>query len=299
MNDKSQHIRGTAMMIAAVIVLSPDSLLISLIAADRWTLIFWRGLLSGLTLGVSMFFDGSGKPLQKIRDMGGPGIISAILFSLSTICFVFSVSLTTAANTLVIMAATPLFAALFTSVFLRELIPARTWIAVMVGFSGLAILFWGSIGGGKITGDILAVMCACIIAGNFVLIRRYRQIDMIPAVAFSGILTALSVLPMCDGIMLQSSDILYLILMGTIVLPIPLAVFTIVPKLITAAEVSLILLLETFLGPLWVWMAIGQEPSFRTVIGGVVLTVTIAVHSFVGLRVRNGEGAVRRYGEKS
>jgi drug/metabolite transporter (DMT)-like permease len=224
--------------------------------------------------------------------MGVPGLISGILFSLSTICFVFAVSLTTAANTLVIMAATPLFAALFTRVFLREMIPARTWIAVTVGFSGLGILFWGSIGGGKVTGDILALMCACIMAANFVLIRRFHQIDMVPGVAISGFLTALSVLPMCDGLMLQSGDVLYLVLMGTIVLPVPLAVMTIVPKLIPAAEVSLILLLETFLGPLWVWMGIGQVPSFRTVIGGVVLIVTIMVHSLVGLRgVRNGEGA--------
>ncbi len=271
-------------MVLAVLVLTPDTLLIYLIESDPWTLIFWRGLLTALTLTVAFAVMHGRDMVKKIWEAGLPGIVAGLLFGGSTISFVMSVRLTTAANALVVVASMPLFAAVFTLIFLKENVPLRTWLAAIAGFGGIAVLFSGSLGGGALIGDLLALVTACFMAGNFVLIRRYEKISMIPAVIFSGILTTLAVASFAEPAVFGSVDFLYLILMGTIVLPVPLAIMTVAPKLIPAPEVSLVLLLETFLGPLWVWMVLKEKPAKETVIGGALLIVALIVHSILSLR---------------
>jgi len=284
MTSGSDHLRGLLLMVLAVLVLTPDSLLISLIESDPWTLIFWRGLLTALTLTVALAVMHGRDMIKKTWEVGLPGIVAGLLFGCSTISFVMSVRLTTAANALVVVASMPLFAVVFTLIFLKEKVPLRTWLATIAGFGGIAILFSGSLGGGALIGDLLALVTACFMAGNFVLIRRFKKISMIPAVIFSGILTTLAVAPVSDPAVFDSIDFLYLILMGTIVLPVPLAIMTVAPKLIPAPEASLILLLETFFGPLWVWMVLKERPAKETVIGGMLLVITLIVHSIVSMR---------------
>jgi len=121
-------------------------------------------------------------------------------------------------------------------------------------------------------------------AANFVIIRSHRQVSMIPAVVLSGILTTLITVFMINPLSVGASDMLLLVVMGSLVMPVPLALMTVAPKLIPAAEVSLIMLLETFLGPLWVWLVIGQRPAVETVLGGGVLMATLIVHALVGWR---------------
>jgi drug/metabolite transporter (DMT)-like permease len=121
-------------------------------------------------------------------------------------------------------------------------------------------------------------------AANFVIIRSHRQVSMVPAVVLSGILTSLLTVFMTDPLSVGASDMLLLAAMGSIVMPIPLALMTVAPKLIPAAEVSLIMLLETFLGPLWVWLFIGQRPAMTTVLGGGLLVLTLILHSLAGLK---------------
>ena len=284
MTSGSDHLRGLLLMVLAVLVLTPDSLLISLIESDPWTLVFWRGLLTALTLTMALAVMHGRDMIKKTWEVGLPGIFAGLLFGCSTISFVMSVRLTTAANALVVVASMPLFAVVFTLIFLKEKVPLRTWLATIAGFGGIAILFSGSLGGGALIGDLLALVTACFMAGNFVLIRRFERISMIPAVIFSGILTTLAVAPVSNPAVFDSIDFLYLILMGTIVLPVPLAIMTVAPKLIPAPEASLILLLETFFGPLWVWMVLKEKPAKETVIGGMLLVITLIVHSIVSMR---------------
>ena len=284
MTPKSEKLKGTLFMVSAILILSPDALLISLISVDPWTLVFWRGLLTSCTLaGALVFSQGRGVFKEGLR-IGYAGVMSGVFFGASTISFVMSIRLTTAANTLVIVAATPLFAAIFTRIFLSERVPRRTWIAVVAGFSGIIVIFSGSLTTGNILGDLLALVTAMCMAANFVIIRRYRQVSMIPAVVLSGILTALITVFVTDPLSVGASDMLLLAVMGSIVMPVPLALMTVAPKLIPAAEVSLIMLLETFLGPLWVWLVISQRPAGETVLGGGVLVATLVVHALVGWR---------------
>ncbi|UCF31078.1 MAG: DMT family transporter [bacterium] len=288
MARRRDDISGVLIMVVAVLILSPDALLISLVAVDPWTVVFWRGLLTAATMTVGLLFAHGRDTVSQIHHVGWPGVLAGFLFGSSTLSFVLSVRLTAAANTLVIISAMPLFAALFTRLFLKEKVPVHTWIAVTVGFAGIAIVFSGSLAGLSALGDLLAMVTACFMAGNFVIIRRYRKVNMIPAVILSGILTTAAMAPFAAPLSVTGPDVLFLAVMGTIVLPIPLSFMTIAPKLIPAAEVSLIMLLETFLGPLWVWFGLGQVPAVETFLGGGVLVLTLAWHSMVRLGDRPG-----------
>jgi drug/metabolite transporter (DMT)-like permease len=269
-------------MVTAVIVLSPDALLISLVGTDPWVLVFWRGLLTACTLSVAMARAYGVRAFGEGFKLGLAGMVTGLFFAMSTISFVLSVRMTSAANTLVILAAMPLFAAILTRIFLGERVPARTWWAVAVGFTGIAVLFSGSITSGSPVGDLLALFTALMMASNFTIIRRYSHLNMVPAVIFSGILTTLVTFFIADPLSPGTGDILLLALMGSVILPIPLVLMTVAPKLIPAAEVSLIMLLETFLGPFWVWLVLSERPPGETLLGGGILIATLAVHALVG-----------------
>ena len=274
-------------MVAAVLVLSPDALLITLVGTDPWVLVFWRGLLTACTLSVAMVSAYGLSAFVEGFKLGLPGMLAGLFFAMSTISFVLSVRMTSAANTLVILAAMPLFAAILTRVFLGEKVPRRTWWAVVVGFSGIAVLFSGSITSGSPVGDLLAIFTALMMASNFTIIRRHSHLNMVPAVILSGILTSLVTSMISNPFSTGTGDILLLALMGSVILPIPLVLMTVAPKLIPTAEVSLIMLLETFLGPFWVWLALGEKPPGETLIGGAVLIGTLALHALAG-RGENG-----------
>jgi len=275
---------GTLLAIGGVLVLSPDTLLISSVGADTWTLIFWRGLLTALTLTVAILVMDRKRFLAEAFLMGVPGLVVAMFFAMSTVSFVISVRLTKAANALVIVAAMPLIAAVFTRIFLRERVPPRTWAAVIAGFSGILLVFSGNLGTSASLGDFLALLTALFMAGNFVIIRKFGSVNMLPAVVLSGLATTLLALVFVNPFSFQARDVFLLAAMGTVVLPIPLAVMTVAPKLIPPAEVGLIMLLETFLGPLWVWLALGERPGIQTVVGGGILISTLVFHEWAGIR---------------
>lgn len=284
MKKLTSNTAGTLLSLFGVLVLSPDTLLISSVRADTWTLIFWRGFLTALTLATAMVVIDRRKFLKKSITMGGPGLVVAMFFAMSTVSFVTSVRLTKAANALVIVAAMPLVAAVFTRVFLREKVPARTWAAVIVGFSGITMVFWGNLGTTASLGDLLALGTALFMAGNFVIIRKYGKVNMLPAVVVSGLVTTVLAGTITNPFSLTAGDVILLGVLGTIVLPIPLAIMTVAPKLIPPAEVGLIMLLETFLGPFWVWLALAERPGIHTVFGGGILVLTLVLHAWAGMR---------------
>ncbi len=269
------------MMVIGVLVLSPDTLLIYLVDADSWTIVFWRGVLVALTIFSALTVFYRGDVLSRFTGIGYGGMISAFLFGITSITFVTSVTLTTAANTLVIIASAPLFAAIFSRIFLRERVPLRTWFAAAVGLFAMVLIFSGSLGGGALAGDILALVTTICLAANFIVIRVHKEVSMVPAAALGGFICALAALPFASPTSIHPGDIIPIIIMGTIVLPFPLVMITVAPKLIPAPEVGLIMLLETALGPLWVWLVVGQNPSKETLLGGAIILATLVVHNLL------------------
>jgi len=150
--------------------------------------------------------------------------------------------------------------------------------------AGVAILFSGSGVSGSVNGDVLAFVAACCMAGSFVMIRAARVDNMIPAVAISGLFIALLAFPFTPALAVTPRDATWLLVLGGLVIPVAFALITLGPRYISAPEVSLLMLIETALGPAWVWLFLGEAPSVRTLFGGAVLLGALVVHTVVSMR---------------
>ena len=264
-----------------VVIISPDALLIRLIAADDWTLLFWRGVLTGLGLAVFLVLHYRGEVAVHVRAIGALGIGVAVLMGGMAVLFILSIRLTTAANTLVMLSATPLFAAILSRAFLGESQSRSTWYAAVAVMVGIAVIFGGSLGGDTLLGDLLGFASAVLLSASFVILRRAREVDMIPAIALGNLLMAVGVAAAGAPISISGRDFALLVAQGFVIQPVVFVLMVMGLRRIPAPDVSLIMLLEVVLGPLWVWMVIAEIPAVETFLGGGVVLGTVILYSAV------------------
>ena len=285
MNSPSTHAKGLIITLAGVVVLTPDGLLIRLVSTDQWTLLFWRGLLMGLAILMGLALWHRGDLSARFRAIGPLGLWISLHFAAGALLFVTAISHTSVANTLFIMSTTPLFTAIMARLFLGEPVSSRTWLAISLAVVGIAVIVLGSLDQGSLWGDLAAFATAIVMASSFVLVRRARAQSMVPAMALGGFVTALCALPFgAVPAAVSSTDLIYLVLMGVIVLPISFSLITLGPRYIPAPEASLIFLLEAVLGPFWVWLVLDEHPGTAAIIGGAIVIVTLAAHSVSALK---------------
>lgn len=289
MRISSDHMFGLMLASVSMLIISPDALLIRLIEADKWTFLFWRGLLPSIAMTAMLAARHGRRTPALFHAIGRPGLAIAFLFGISTILFISAILITSVANALVIISVQPLLSAIFSRWFLGEPIRPSTWVATVVVLAGVAIIFSGSLGGGNIWGDILAFLGSCCMAGQMVIIRHARAVNMVPAIILSGPLVALIALPLATPFAVNGNDVGVLLLLGLIILPIPFFLSALAPRYAPVAEISLISLLESVTGPFIVWLVIDEVPAVETLLGGAVILATLAVYFTISLRTGSVE----------
>ena len=283
-SSAGRHATGLIYGVVGVLLLSPDTLIIRLVNSDPWTFIAWRGILMALGLFVVLGLRHRWAFWRHTRAIGWTGLVLALVFAANNVAFQLSVQSTLVANTLAIIATAPLFAAFFSVLFLNERVPLRTWVAILVSGIGVAIVFASGFGTGDMFGNVMALAAAAGLGMHFVLIRRRRSIDMAPAICVGGLFICLAGVLVAPDLYLSPRQFGYVTLLGLVLLPLSFLFLTWAPRLIPAPEVSLILLLETILGPLWVWMAIREEPTVATLAGGALIIAVLVCHAIISLR---------------
>lgn len=279
------HARGLIITACGVLIISPDGLLTRLILVDHWTMIFWRALFMSFSMWLLVSLRHPNRVWKQYRTLKGPGIFMVIGYSLGTVSFIFAITHTSVANTLIILSTTPLFAALIGRFLLNEKIELRTMVAIALVICGVAVIASGS--GEQNTsllGDGVAILGSFFLACGFSFVRRFPKVSSLSAISCSGLLTALMMLPIAAPLSVSQADMGYLMIMGLYMLPIGTALMFIGPRYIPAAEVGLLLLLESILGPLWVWMALGEVPGSRTLIGGAIVLSTLVINTVWALK---------------
>ena len=283
----SEHLKGILITTLGVIILSPDAILIRLLYADTWTVVFWRGLAFAIGTLLLMFLIYRQKTLQQFKKIGKPGLLIGLIFGFSSLFFTTAIQNTSITNTLVIISTSPMFAALFSWFFLGEKIKARTWIAMLIIIAAIVAIMSQSFQAGGLLGDLSAFGTAILMAISFTLTRRHKEINMVPAMALSGMIAVI----IAGAVILNSSAtfhlepraIPYLIIAGFIV-TIAFALITLGPRYMPAPEVSLIMPLETVLGSYLGWIFLSEKPPVLTLVGGVIVILTLSVHSWLSLK---------------
>ncbi len=276
--------KGSLLAFVAVMFITPDSLFIRLASVDTWSLVFYRGIIPFFTVLVGMLLIYKANFFKMLFTSGPPGVIYIITFSITNITFVVSIQNTNVANTLVMIAMAPMLSAILGAIFLKEIPDSKTWIAIAVTFFAAIYIFYDSLQLGNIFGDLLGLVCALGLAVGAVTIRSAKTKNLVPAAVVGKLLVAIFAIFFIESYALVGRDLLIVPLMCVMCVAIPFVLVTIAPRFIPAEEVNLFFLLETIIGPIWVWMVIKEQPSLETIQGGIVIILTIAIHSFLKLK---------------
>ncbi len=286
--------RGTVLAAVGTTALSFDGLLVRLSGVPGWDVVFWRGLFIAISMTLVCRLLRGRWAWLAVREGGLPAMLASIGYAITMILFVMAILNTRVANVVVILTAAPLFAALISGVFLREWVPRRTWVAMALCIGGILVVFAGSLGLGGWLGDLYALLAAFSVGVILTILRRYGAVDRIAVVAGAGLAACLLALWFSDPLSVGRSSLFWLAIMGLVQMPLAMGLMAEATRYIPAAEVSLFLLVETILGTAWVWYFLGEEPPPLTVAGGVLILITLAVHTWIGWRIAQGKPIWRR-----
>jgi drug/metabolite transporter (DMT)-like permease len=280
----AQHRRlGFWLVTGAAVLWSTGGLIARLVDTDPWTTIFWRSVFCTTFLCAAVAIAQRGRLVDVVRETGWPGVAMATCFAVASTTFIMSLSRTTVANTLVIQSLSPFIAGLGGWLCLGERVRHRTWAAMAVAAVGTVVMLWGSAGGGSRVGDLLALVTATAFAAATVIVRWHRSVPMPAAAALAAALSGLIALGPAEPSTAGARDLLLLALFGSGQLGVGLLLFTAGARFIPVAEASLIAVLESVLGPVWVWLAIGERPGASSLIGGAIILGALVAHTAADL----------------
>ncbi len=283
MSLRSEHIKGLLLATCGALALTPDGLLVRLVEAPEWTIIFWRALFIAIGLVISQVLTSHFKDLKRLLPQSWREWLAATLSALGTLTFVVAINKTTVANALVILSTMSLFAALLSMIFLKERIPQRTWIAMCCAVIGIIIVFLDGLDGEGLDGKLIALTCAFLTAANMTVIRSEKSINVPTVFTWGGFLICLPALFFASTLNINFQAGYTLAVMGGLN-AIAFVLLGLGAKHIPSPEVSLLMLLETILGPVWVWVILHEAPSLNAFLGGSIVVFTLAFHSLAGLR---------------
>lgn len=275
---------GFAVTFSGVAFFFPDALVIRLVGVDTMTVAVWRGLFAGaVTLaGLAVFAP---RVLADWRSLAsGPAIAIMFLQGFGSVFFLGSIGNTSAANALLILASAPFLSALLSARLLGERVGTATWGAIIAVFAGVAIIASGSLGGGGLFGDALALANALTIALYYIVLRAAPGRNLLLPIAVGYFLTSLIALPLAPLPPLEERQWGLLFLSGGVILAGGVGLLVIGPRYLPAAEVTLITMLEIVVGPALVWWVLHEVPATASLIGGAVILVAIAAHAMIRLR---------------
>ncbi len=284
MRNFTDQQKGSLLAFVAVMFITPDSLFIRISNVETWGLVFYRGAIPFFTVFLGMLLIYKLDFFKILFTSGIYGFIYVLTFSITNITFVISIQNTNVANTLVMIATAPMLSAILSAIFLRETPDKKTWFSIIITFLAIIYIFFDSLKLGNFYGDILGFITAIGLAVGAVTIRLAKSKNLVPAAVAGKFFVAIFALFFVESFALNKSDQIIVPLMCIVCVAIPFVLVTIAPRFIQAAEVNLFFLLETIIGPIWVWLVIKEQPSIETLQGGVIIITTIAIHSFLKLR---------------
>ena len=285
MKNLSNQQKGSLLAFIAVFFITPDSLFIRLSAIETWGMLFYRGAIPFIVVLTGLLIFYKKNFFKVLLSMGVHGTFYALIFAITNITFIVSIQNTNVANTLVMIAMAPMLSAILGGIFLKELPDKKTWTAILITFGAAVYIFYDSIQLGNFIGDLFGLITALGLAIGAVIVRSAKNKDLVPAAVIGKLLVAIFAVSFVKSFALVELDLIIVPLMCVMCVALPFVLVTIAPRFISAAEVNLFFLLETIIGPIWVWLFINEQPTLETIQGGSIIILTIAIHSF--LKIKN------------
>ena len=251
-------------------------------SADPWQIAFYRGLAFLFSIFLFLYYQNRFEIFKAIKNTGFPGIAGGFLLMLANLLFIQSLANTSIANALFTLSSIPFITSIIAFIFLKEKISLRTIIIMIFAFLGIFIMINDGLESGGFLGNILAFACAISFSGFVIVLRKSRNINMLPANIVSGILIIFVSFVICLGnIKVPIQDILLCFLWGGVLSGFVNTVFIFSTRYLLASEATFFMLLEFALGPFWVWIFLNETISEETFFGGTIVMISVAVYSFL------------------
>jgi drug/metabolite transporter (DMT)-like permease len=278
LDDAATQRRGQAYVALAALAWSTAGVLQRGLEVNAATQVAIRAAFAGVALLAWVAISERGRVIEACRSVGLAGVGFAVCIASASACFIVALNHTTVAHVLFIQAMAPVLAALLAWLALREPVSARTAVALGVALAGVAIMVGGP-GGGSLLGDGLSLLMALSFAVSIVISRHRRDVSMLPATCLAQVFLVVAFLPFAAPAGMPGDDLVALAALGAGQIGLGLAFLTVGARLIPAAQVALITLLEVVLGPLWVWLAIDEKPTTATLVGGAIVVVAVVIQA--------------------
>ena len=280
----NSHLKGLLIAFFGIVILTPDAVLVRLADSDSWTVLFWRGIFFATGIIVILFITYRSKAVNELINIGKGGVLIGLLTALGGTSFILAIHYTSIAKTLVIISISPIMVAIVSWMMLKEKPALYTWISMIIVFFGIYVVMSGDTSGVNLLGNLFALLSVVIGGFSFTLLRKYKNVNMVPAMAVNGFAIAIIGFIVADSLVLPIQSILYLFSSG-VVLAVSFSLITIAPRYIPAPEVAMFFPLGTVLGTLMAWIVVKEQPSSNALIGGSIVIVTLFCHAWYSTKL--------------
>jgi drug/metabolite transporter (DMT)-like permease len=286
--DDRARLPAILLVVGAAVLWSTSGIVFRLIEdADQWQVVFWRsGTLVPFLILLIVLRSGL-RPMAMVRAAGWHAPLAGAFLGTAFTCWILALAETTVANAVFILCCSPIASVLLARIFLGERLGRSTGFAIVGVILGVGIITAGAIEGGRLLGNLFALGAALGFASYTVTVRVRRDVDMLPAVFFAGLFSALVGLVATGGdIAIGAYDIWLCTVLGVGQIGLGLVIYTAGARHLPAVELTLLSLIEVVLAPIWVWALLDERPSPETLIGGSVMLAAVGGQAVVMMRRR-------------
>jgi drug/metabolite transporter (DMT)-like permease len=280
----STHFVKITLAVAGSILWSLDGLLVRIVHANAGQILFWRMASLTFILGLVLFVSALRSFVSSFSLMKAVGWWIALLLVGVNALFLMSITRTAVANTYVIFAVTPIVGAVLGARFLKERLPFRTKVAILIASGGVMAICGADISNKFVAGDFYALATSVLFAGTLTTIRSHADVPLLPPLVLSGAGASIFAAVISAPLEVGDRDIAILIVSGALQQTLGLIFVLYSAKFLPPVEIGLLAMLEVVLGPLWVWLALGDGPSPTVLVVGVLLIATLMWHSWLATR---------------
>ena len=243
--------------------------------SDIWQILFWRAFFFTITLIFFLYFTYKNKIISIFKESGFPGLLGGITTSIGFIAYIISMTETTVANVLFIISTQTIWLAIFGYLFLKEKISLKTFFSIILAMTGISVMIGGSLDTGSLFGNLVALFIPINFAFLILLIRKFSKLDLVPALFYGGIIIIIVAFFLSDTILVSKHNLLVGFLLGTFQHACGFICIVIGARSTPAVVVGLLMLVETLLGPFWVFIFLNEIPPMSVFIGGGIIIIAV------------------------
>ena len=282
----SNNAKGLMLTSIGIFIMSVESLMIKYTTVSSFVFSFYLGIFIFASTAGSLLFKKKEYVKNALTSSFGILIICATMMAISNIFFITAVKTTTVANVVIIFSTSALFSSLIAYLLYKEKMTRNIFYASFFMFIGLFIIFSDELSFGSISmeGNIYALLCTILFSVSFVLLSKYKEMDRVVLTALSGVALSVITYFLSDDLKIDTTNLLIVMSMGLVISSISRVLIGNGAKYISASEVSLLMLIETIMAPIWVWIFLNEIPSSNTYIGGSIIILTLIVNSLYTLK---------------